>query len=277
MSDIVKIIGESILNVVGKDKDGIQCKGPYEVFPSKTEKDKWDYKDDPNGNTDYLISHCYIDNSNVKPDMADEAISVVWGANATIKNCYIKNWGKAILLGSGDEPRAMTEKMTVTIENCVFDGNSRRHPYVQGGITVNMKNCVIKNWGKYFHRKSGGIRVENATLHIEDCVFIQDRFMQSSLLNFFKDCFFQVETFKDLPNVFRPGPTRGLYTVGNSNVNMSNCYTNKWWISLGGYNKNPMSQELADAKMLEIMSNVPMSSQEAREYKTAYNQGYLQV
>lgn len=277
MSKLVTIVGEAILNIVGEDKDGIRCMGPYTVYKSKTDPTKWDHVHNPTGTTDYLISHCHIDNSGVRPDMADEAISVVWGANATIKNCYIKNWGKAILLGCGDEPNSITKNMVVNIEDCIFDGNSRRHPYIQGGMTVNMKNCVIKNWGRHFHTKSGGIRVENSTLHIEDCMFVQDKFVQTSLLNLLKDCVFQVETCRDLLNVFTPGPTRGLYTVGTSTVTMKNCYKNKWWISLGGYNKSPMSSELADAKMLQLMSSVPMTPREAREYKTAYTQGYLQV
>lgn len=272
MSDLVKIVGEGIVGI--KDgQDGIQCHGPYDVNYTT-----YDYKPDTSkGANYYLISHCYLDNTGIVPSDADEAISVVWGANAIIQNCYIKNWGKAILLGSGNEPRSMSEQMTVTIRNCVLDGNSRRHPYVQGGMRVKIENCIIKNWGNSFHEKSGGMRIENSSVEVNNCLFIQDRFIQTNLWNFFLDCCRQVETFSTLKNFFTPGVTRGLYTIGNSNVVMNNCYKNKWWISLGGYNKKPMNKLTADAIYLSILTDVPLSVQEAKEYKTAYTQGLLQI
>ena len=280
MSNTKYIIGESFCGIQKTEQDpegdGIHCMGPYDIY--ETPDLVWHGVPDPEGITDYVVSHCFLDNSAVIPDNADEGISTLWGANATIKNTYIKNWGKGMLLGNGDAPESIDGNTVVTIENCVFDGNGRRNPYIQYA-TVHMKNCIIKNWGKTFFLKSHGVRVStNAKLYMENCIFIMDKFVQTNFKNFFKDCCKQVLSPTGILNFFYPGAMRGVYTeFGGKILLMDNCYKNKWWISLAGKNKNPMSRTDACILYDAIMQSVPKSPEEAASYKSAYEAGNLKI
>lgn len=280
MSNTKYIVGESFCDIQKTDQDpegdGIHGMGPYNTY--KTPDGKWHGVPDPEGITDYVISHCYLDNSNVDPSKADEAISTIWGANAIIKNTYIKNWGKGLLLGNGDAPESIDGNMNVTIENCVFDGNGRRNPYIQYA-TVHMKNCIIKNWGHTFFEKSHGIRVStNGKLYIENCIFIMDKFIQTNLKNFIIDCGRQVLSPLGLLNFFYPGAMRGVYTEFSGKILlMDNCYKNKWWICLGGKNKHPMSKEDSIILYDEIYCSVPKTIEEASRFKSDYESGKLKI
>lgn len=280
MTKLKTVIGESFCHMKKGDPgcpdgDGHECKGPYNVHEEAD--GKYTYTDNPDGYTDYLISHCYFDNTGLKPEDSDEALPVVWGANATIRNCYIKNWGKGLLLGNGDEPAEMRKNMTITIENCIFDGNGRRNPYAQG-VTVYMKNCIIKNWGKTFYRKSHAVRVaDGARLIMEDCIFIQDKFVQTNLFNLLQDCYWQVDSFKNLWNFFYPGPMRGVYTENGGVIEkLEHCYKNKFWICFGKKDPSPMTATEAKVKMDEIASQVPHSPEEAALFKTIFKNQFTE-
>lgn len=277
-----KYIGKSYCNIfdpTGKNPpDGLTLYGKYLVL-YKNKNGKYEYIHTPDSNDRYVVSHCYFDNTGVDPKLADEAISVIWGGKARIQNCYFKNWGKAILIGNNDEPLDIAKDIYVEIENCVFDGCGRRTPYIQGA-TVHMKNCIIKNWGKTFFDKSFGVRVDReGLLTIENCVFIQDKFIQTDMFNFIKDCFGQVTDKSKILNVFKPGVTRGLYTENGGRISYINSvYKNKWWISIANtdYDENPMNKyEVPDFIDL-ILSRVPLTTDHATLFHEKYgNIDYL--
>lgn len=272
---IIEHIGKSFIDIQDKTcdpdfvPDGLTCKGPYEVIRFGPDKGQYSYEKIHNEPMEYIIDHCYFDNSNVVPKYADEAISVIWGAKAKITNTYIKNWGKALLIGNGDAPEEIDKDIHVELDHCIFDGCSRRHPYIQYG-TVVMKNCLIRNWGQYFHEKSHGIKVStNSKLYIENCVFWQDNFFKTNLKNFLADCYNQVLDFGSILDLFKPGVTRAIYSEDGGEVRyLKHCYKNKWWMSFGGYsNLNPMTHYEALMLIEELIKTVPQSAEEAHKWK----------
>lgn len=269
-----KHIGECFCQVYdptgNNPPDGLTLCGKYDFF--EHEDGTIDYT--PHERNDkYFLDHCYFDNTGIDPTLADEAVSVIWGAKARIQNCYFKNWGKALLIGNRDEPLDIAKDIYVEIENCVFDGCSRRNPYIQGA-SVHMKNCIIKNWGRTFFDKSFGIRVDReGSLTLENCIFIQDKFIQTNWKNFFKDCYNQVMNIKQIFNIFKPGCTRGLFTENGGIIkNMSGIYTNKWWISIEDEYRDIIPLSTYEAKMLmnSILDKVPTSKEDAISYAKQY-------
>ena len=240
--------------------DGLQLKGAWNTTV-KDEDGNWGYVH-CNRNPYYVVDHCYFDNSDVDPEDADEAISVIWGASARIQRTYIKNWGKGILICNGDEPDEIRDETYVEIDHCIIDGCSRRCPYIKGGI-VRMTNSLICNWGATFHEKSFGVRVGgDGVLLIENCIFLQDSFMPAGFSRFLKDCIYQVDSIKHLFNVFKPGSTRGLFTDENGHIRFRDrLYKNRWWIHLDGKDEDrAMTEEECATLMEELDTQVPHSA-----------------
>lgn len=271
-----KYIGKAYCNIydsTGKNPpDGLTLCGKYKWLGLNPDGSS---KYEPYERNDkYFVDHCYFDNTGVDPKLADEALSVIWGGKARIQNCYFKNWGKAMIIGNGDDPIDIAKDIYVEIENCVFDGCSRRNPYIRGA-TVHMKNCLIKNWGHTFFDKSFGVRVDReGSLYISDCVFIQDHFIHTNLLNFFKDCYGQIMDKSQLLNIFKPGCTRGLFTESyGSIIFIDSIYKNRWWISIENSSKDnhPLDKYDANKIIADILDSVPNSKKEALEFGKIYN------
>lgn len=201
------------------------------------------------------IEDCIFVQSNVNQLNTDEAISLIKSPHVEIYNTQFINWGKTILAGNGDFA-SEDKDIYLHLENCTFNGCSRRNPYVRYGKLI-MKNCLIKNWGKNFHTKSYGVRLgDNCNAYIENCTFHMDKFIQSTYKNFFIDWINQIngdmwgldpENCKwyipkliiniikhplDTLKMILPGPCKGVYTENKASVQLKNCKKNKWWIFL---------------------------------------------
>lgn len=107
----------------------------------------------------------------------DEAVSVVRGAGAEwvrMIDCTIRHYGKVVLVGTGDPQYAPVEAAAkLSMERCVLDGNSRRHPRIRYGH-ARLKDCVIEFWGAVWKDYCVGVQAgQGAVVELENCVFKQ--------------------------------------------------------------------------------------------------------
>lgn len=107
----------------------------------------------------------------------DEAVSVVRGAGANLVrmvDCTVRNYGKAVLVGTGDpEHKPVEAAAKLSMEGCVLEGNSRRHPRIRYGH-ARLQDCIIEYWGAVWNDFCVGVQADQgATVELENCIFKQ--------------------------------------------------------------------------------------------------------
>lgn len=197
---------------------------------------------------------CIFDQSHTPPDKYDEAIDLIHSAKLEIYNTAFINIGKTILAGNGDFTEAEDKQTSLYLENCIFDGCSRRNPYLRYG-SLEIESCIFKNWGKTFYLKTQAIRLgENCRAKIKNSKFIMDNFIQTSIKNFFSDWIHQFTgdmfgldpattkhyllklIFNSIIHPIKfikmslPGPCKGIICEHGATTEIINCSKNHWWI-----------------------------------------------
>lgn len=205
------------------------------------------------------VRHCVVTRTGYNPVQADELASAVDGADVVFYRCRFMDNGKGYLQGTGDTPNRDLQKIQRSVfYECIFDGNSRRNPFIQIGQGY-MSRCLIRNWGQRFHLKSFGARAGNwGQLLISNCIFEQESFLS---------CLKRGHLFWDtfghylFPLPGMPGFMRGAYAEGHGSVLTHECYKNRWWIYLqnrmGDMSKG--NAMLLKAHLDEVVPNVPPS------------------
>ena len=126
---------------------------------------------------DALIERCVFDLAAVPLDEQDEAIDLICGARATIRECVFLGCKKAILAGNGDWPDEDASYGIVSLHHCVFIGCGRRCPEVQDGVHASMSECWVHNWGAgcFDVRTFGAWAHRGATLTVKGSLFSRTR------------------------------------------------------------------------------------------------------
>lgn len=195
-------------------------------------------KPNPDGHV-ITIDGCVVDFDGLDNDSLDENLSFVCGANARVKNSVFTNGIKLVLCGNGDYPKE-DRKMFIEFDHCVFKDFGRRGPEAQDGATVIFNHCVIWNWGihdKFNIRSFAGWAHTGASITMNNCVLIQDRFNQSGWSNMLVDIGNHIgndfnEGSLSLESLM-PGTMRGLYASTGGSVEFNDSYKN-WWIYVQG-------------------------------------------
>ena len=211
------------------------------------------------------LHDCIIDLDNLPLKNQDEAVAVTWGSSARIVNCVIRNAGKLILLGSGDEDhRADEEKKEVTLEYCLLEQFGRRGPEVQCGMICNLKNCIIRNWGwsdQFTVRSFGAWAHDGGIINATNCVFVNENTLH--LRQRIQDRIYHISQavqdngikalFKKL--TYTAGWKRGLTASDTGKVTATHCYASDNVIVQN--NTNPMKEAEAEelAKTLKHIEN----------------------
>lgn len=201
------------------------------------------------------VSNSVIYRTGMNPKDADELASAVQGADVIWYRCRFKDNGKGVLVGSGDTDLEdlITGQRSLFYE-CVFEGNSRRNPFVQIGQGY-MINCLVRNWGRpnTFHEKSFGARAgSKAQLIISNTVFIQDDLTTCLTRgNFFSDIFNQYFW----PFWYGPGFRRAAYADWGGHIQCYHCYKNHRWLKIENHRGKYMTDQAA-SKLIEHLSEV---------------------
>lgn len=199
----------------------------------------------------YIFTECIFDNEGIQVNTYDEGVALVNAPSVVFNKCRFTHWGKAALVGNGDHNDA-DENLKVTFNDCIFECNGRRSPYIQYGNAI-LNNCLIKNWGdpEYFYLKSHGLRVgKDASCEVNNCVFIQEKFWPG-FKNFFSDIFHQYSP------ILLPGNFRGAYAEKGGSLELNHCYKNSIFVWFSSKNKNPMSKKEAEEKIKYLETVVP--------------------
>lgn len=123
------------------------------------------------------IRGCVFDLAGVPLPKQDEAIDLIRGARADIRDCVFIGCKKGILAGNGDWPED-DKHGSVHIEHCAFIGCARRCPEVQDGVRASMSGCWVHNWGvgSCFDVRTFGAWVHRgATLDVKNTLFSRAR------------------------------------------------------------------------------------------------------
>lgn len=199
------------------------------------------------------ISDCIFDQTGVDPNKYDEAVSLVHSAHAELTRCVFRNISKTILAGNGDFTYDEDKDTYLYLNNCLFDGCSRRNPYVRYGTLI-IKNCVFKNWGRTFWVKSNCVRIGyKCKACISNCKFEMDKLIQTNFKNFILDWVHQIVgdmfgiadedkhyTRKLIVNCFKhpikffkmfiPGAMKAISCEYGATAEITNCTKNHWWM-----------------------------------------------
>ena len=209
----------------------------------------------------YTVEDCIIDLSDCDIDDVDEAGAVTWGASATCRRCVIRGAGKLFLCGSGDEHKGDAERdKRVQFFDCILEDGGRRFPEVQDGMHVQMKNCLIRNWGapdRFDTRSFGAWAHKGGSITAIDCVFWQDKFLRpvgQFVTDIANHIGWAVSNY-GIASLFRgttylPGVCRGLMAGPDGDVSAINCYRNHRWIRLEGRCSAMMDE--TDAKIMIV-------------------------
>lgn len=207
-----------------------------------------------NGNgsqTEYVIENCIFDNTQISPDAYDEGCAIINAPIVTFNRCRFKNFGKACLVGNGDHNEA-DKKLRVSFNECIFEGNGRRSPYIQFGQAF-LNRCLIKNWGnpKFFYLKAHGLRVGGeAQCFVKDTVFSQGTFWPG-FKNFWSDVTNQYDP------ILIPGNFRAAYAEKGGILELENCYFNSWFLYKRGKINGKMSKSDANDLVEFLENSVP--------------------
>ncbi len=231
-----KITNCNFFNIEGDNHHGAEVHGPCINQP------------DPM----YIFSECVFDNEGIEPDAYDEGVALVNAPSVLFYRCRFAHWGKAVLVGNGDHSDA-DKDLRVTFNECIFEHNGRRSPYIQFGKAT-LNNCLIKDWGDpdYFYLKSHGLRVgKEASCEVNNSVFVQENFWPGNIKTFFKDVFNQYSP------ILLPGNCRGAYAEKGGNLTINHCYKNSMFVWFSAKNNDPMSKEEAEEKIKYLETVVP--------------------
>jgi len=227
--------------------DGITCFGPESKYGAAENV----YK----SADAIVIENTIVDFAALSLSEQDGGIDCVDGANVLIKNCAVRNVGKAMLIGNEDPGGGFSQ---VVMENCVIENFGRRGPEAKNGSIVTMRRCVIKNWGHRFTDRSfGAYAHQGGAIRAESCVFWQDSFFPGGLRQFVKDLGAHIyQAWKDGSRRPRdyllPGACRGLTAGPGGRVEAVNCTKNKWWIVIEGH-EGPWMPEDEAMEMMESL------------------------
>lgn len=232
-----EIIGCRFHDIVGlhPDHHGAELHGPNAGKP----------------NPMYIFRECVFDNEDIEPDSYDEGVALVNAPTVVFNRCRFTHWGKAALVGNGDHVEEDVN-LRVTFNECVFEHNGRRSPFIQYGQAT-LNDCLIKDWGdpKYFYLKSHGLRVgKDASCEVNNSVFIQEKFWPG-FKNFFTDVFNQYSP------ILIPGNFRGAYAENAGRLKINHCYKNSIFVWFSEKNNNPMSKKEAKEKEEYLETVVP--------------------
>jgi hypothetical protein len=182
-----------------------------------------------------LIENTVIDFGDLPLTAQDGGIDCVEGADVVLRNCIIRNVGKAMLCGNEEMPHM---PVNVLMEDCVLDGCGRRCPEAQYMTFVTMRRCLIRNWGGRFNVRSFGAWAHHgAHVIAEDCVFWQDAKTPFFTGHFLADLTGHIgqawnDKSRRLRDYLLPGLCRGLTAGPGGNVRAENCWKNRWWIQI---------------------------------------------
>jgi hypothetical protein len=187
---------------------------------------------------EYFVNDVIIDFGYTTPEKLDENLTTMRGCKAVIRDCRFRKGIKLALCGNGDHPEE-DKHGDVLFENCVFSDFGRRAPEAQDGVTVVLRNCVIRNWGvssRFDVRSFAAWAHSGATIIAENCRFSQDKFWQCSLWEMLVDVVNHIgNDFNDRCLSWRsfiPGVCRGLMATDDGKVVSRNCTKNHWWIRI---------------------------------------------
>lgn len=192
-------------------------------------------------NNPTYIENCIVDFSEIPVERLDEALSTIDGAVVEVKNSLFRGTGKLVLCGNGQYPSEDRLGNVLFVE-CTLESFGRRGVEAQDGVTVIMKNCIIRNWGiksRFDIRAFAGWAHRGASITCINCKFEQHHFWQTGFWNFFVDIANHIGqavndrglfglTWKDLV----PGVCRGLIATDKGKVKAVNCTKNHWWICI---------------------------------------------
>lgn len=203
------------------------------------------------------VANSVISRTGLDPKTADELASAVKGADVIWYRCRFKDNGKGVLIGSGDTDLSdLLSGQRSLFYECIFEGNSRRNPFVQIGQGY-LINCLVRNWGRpeTFHEKSFGVRAgAKAQVTVTNTVFIQDD-LWSCLTrgNLFADIFHQYFW----PFWYGPGFRRAAYADLGGHIQCYHCYKNRPWLKIENHRDDYMTENEAIELMIHLESNVP--------------------
>jgi len=214
----------------------------------------------------FIIQDNIFDFRNVNKKDQDEIVSFVGGVDGIIRRCIFINGIKTLLLGNGDEEWDELDRMygNWIMEDCIMLNCGRRNAEAQK-TKGKMKRCWIHNFG---HKDAFDVRTFSAWAHrggeltLEDCVFTQDSFFISGLLNTIIDIGNHIgnainERDLRLSNLLRPGVCRAVTASNGGKIKKAErCFTNKSWLYIENH-KNPM--EFYDARILihDLVAKLP--------------------
>lgn len=210
-----------------------------------------------------------VDLSGWPLDQIDEAAGITWGSSARFENSVIRGAGKLMLCGCGDAEHVPEETgKRVECIHCVLEDAGRRLPEVQDGMRVVLHECLVRNWGDparfnydpaHPDRAFGAWAHAGGKIDAVGCVFWQDRFARP-WGQFWRDIAHHVGQavndagLRALLNwrTYLPGVCRGLEATAGGTANAWECWTNKWWITLGGSETERMNKAQAYALIAEL-------------------------
>lgn len=213
----------------------------------------------------YWIENCSFTQKGLSPTQCDELASLIYGARAVFYRCRFSFNGKGVLVGSGDTDAYDLFATHVLFHQCIFEGCSRRNPFIQVGQGV-VSECLIKNWGidDTFHVKSFGIRAgSKAQVIVRNCVFEQE-----SLFS----CASRKNAFSDMTNHYLfpifagPGFRRAAYADLGGSIKCYHCYKNRPWLYVQNHCGPWMSE--VEAQSLSVYLDRVVPREQTKEKKS---------